>query len=199
MKFHSDLFNLDTVERHVGYLCSMLQVIAADEDRLVKSVDLLSQAERDLVLAKWNETQREYPAELCIHHLFEQQVKQTPQSTALVLNGQSLTFAELNARANRLAHRLIELGVQPESLVAICVDRSFTMIVALLAILKAGGAYVPLDPSYASERLRDILKDASPGILIGDYHGKHVLGSDILSTLTVVDPNMVEANSDPKR
>jgi non-ribosomal peptide synthetase component F len=87
------------------------------------------------------------------------------------------------------------MGVKPESLVAICVGRSFAMIVGVLAILKAGGAYVPLDPSYASERLRDILMDASPHILIADQHGQQALGESILSSVTVVDPNAIEADT----
>ncbi|KAK3815516.1 MAG: Non-ribosomal peptide synthetase module [Benniella sp.] len=195
MLFSSDLFNPDTIGRHVGYLCSMLQAIVADVDRPVMSVALLSQMERDLLLEKWNKTEQAYPSDMCIHHLFEQQVEHTPQATALVLNSQSLTYIELNERANMLAYHLIGLGVRPESLVSICVERSFTMIVALLAVLKAGGAYVPLDPSYASERLCDIMLDANPGILVADSHGKEALGESVLSSVTVVDPNVMEMGS----
>jgi non-ribosomal peptide synthetase component F len=189
LSYSTALFDRATMERHVGYLCSMLQAMVVDVDRPIMSVDLLSQTERDLVLREWNETQQDYPADLCIHHPFEQQVERTPQATALVFNGQSLTYAELNERANRLAHYLIELGVQPDSLVAICVERSFAMIVGVLGILKAGGAYVPLDPSYASKRLRDILADASPNIVVADASGKMALGEDASTSMTVVDPN----------
>ena len=199
MSYSTALFDRATMERHIGYLYSMLQAMVEDVDRPVMSVDLLSKTERDLVLGQWNETQQDYPDHLCIHHLFEQQVERTPQAIALVFNGESLTYAELNSRANKLAHHLIELGVQPESLVAICVERSFAMIVALLAVLKAGGAYVPLDSSYASERLLDILTDASPGILIADDYGKEALGEDIVSSVAVVDPNTMEEDSDRKR
>ncbi|KAF9349148.1 hypothetical protein BGX34_002012, partial [Mortierella sp. NVP85] len=192
LSYTTALFDRETMERHVGYLYSMLHAMVADVDRPMTSVNLLSHAERDLVFGKWNETQQDYPAELCIHNLFEQQVGHNPLATALVLNGQSMTYSELNERANRLAYHLIGLGVRPESLVAICVERSFTMIVALLAVLKAGGAYVPLDPSYASERLRDIMMDASPDILVADDHGKQALGDSILSSVTVVDPNVME-------
>ncbi|KAK3807086.1 MAG: hypothetical protein J3Q66DRAFT_392743 [Benniella sp.] len=196
MLFPTDLFNPDTIRRHVGYLLSMLRAMVVDVDRPVVSVDLLSQAERELVLGKWNETQQDYPKHLCIHHLFEQQVERTPQATALVFNGHSLSYSELNGRANRLAHNLIGLGVQPESPVAICVGRSFAMIIGVLAILKAGGAYVPLDPSYANERLRHILMDASPGVLLADHQGQQALGERILSSVTVVDPNEIDAGSD---
>jgi len=194
LSYSTALYDRETMERHVGYLYTMLRAMVEDIDRPVTSVDLLSQAERDLVLGKWNETQQVYPAELCIHHLFEQQVEHYPQATALVLNGQSVTYSELNQRANRLAHHLIALGVRPERIVAICVERSFTMIVALLAVLKAGGAYVPLDPSYASERLCDIMMDANPGILVADGHGKEALGESVLSSVTVVDPNAMETD-----
>ncbi|KAK3807015.1 MAG: amino acid adenylation domain protein, partial [Benniella sp.] len=198
MRFDPALFNPDTIERHIGYLRSTLQAIAVDVDRPLMSVDIISQAEHALILGKWNETEQVYPADLCVHHLFQQQVERTPQATSLVFNGQLMTYAELNERANRLAHHLIELGVKPDSLVAICLERSFTMIVGVLAVLKAGGAYVPLDPSYASERLLDILTDASPRILIADDHGKDALGEDIVSSVTVVGPNMMEADSDRK-
>jgi len=187
LSYSTALFDHATIERHVGYLISMLQAMVEDVDRPVMSVDLLSQVERAHLLEKWNDTQQDYPAELCIHHLFEQQVDCTPLARALVFNG-----------ANRLAHHLIGLGVQPDSLVAICVERSFAMIVGLLAILKAGGAYVPLDPAYGSERLRDVLMDASPDILIVDDHGQEALGEGILFHMTVLNPDTTEANYDSK-
>jgi len=199
LSYSTALFDRETIERHVGYLTTMLQAIVVDANRPAMSVDLLSQVERDLVLGTWNKTLQDYPDELCIHHLFEQQVEYNPQATALVLNGQSMSYTELNERANRLAHHLISLGVQSETRVAICVERSIAMIVGVLAILKAGGAYVPLDPAFASERLLDILMDASPGILVADGRGKQAVGNDILSSLTVVDPDVTEAESSSKR
>jgi hypothetical protein len=199
MSYSTALFDRATMERHVGYLCTMLQAMVMDVDQPAVSVDLLSQAEHDLVLGEWNDTQQDYPADLCIHQLFEQQAERNPQATALVFNGQSLTYTELNDRANRLAYHLIGLGVHPDSLVAICVERSFSMIISLLAVLKAGGAYVPLDPAYASERLRDILIDANPGILLADDHGKEALGECIPPSVTVVDPNAIGVDSDSNR
>ncbi|ORX82118.1 acetyl-CoA synthetase-like protein, partial [Basidiobolus meristosporus CBS 931.73] len=193
MHYSSDLYNPDAIKQHVKYLHSVLQAMTVNVNQPIMSVDLLSQAERDLVLKKWNDTQQDYPSELCIHHLFEQQVERTPQATALVFDGQSLTYAELNELANRLAHQLITLGVQPESVVAICVERSVAMVAGVLAILKAGGAYIPLDPSYASDRLRDILLDSSPHIVIADTLGQQALGEGILSSMTVVDPNKLAA------
>jgi non-ribosomal peptide synthetase component F len=106
---------------------------------------------------------------------------------------QSLTYAELNGRANRLAHHLIDQGVRPDVRVAICVERSLAVVVGILAILKSGGAYVPLDPTHAADRLRDILTDAAPGIVIADESGRAALGEEALSSLTVVDPNVSDA------
>ncbi|KAF9943539.1 hypothetical protein BGZ72_003842, partial [Mortierella alpina] len=121
--------------------------------------------------------------------LFEQQVERTPHTIAVVHEDKVLTYADLNTRANGLAHRLIKLGVEPDSLVTICVERSPAMIVAILAVLKAGGAYVPLDPAHGSERLLDILSDASPSVILADAVGRSTLGPAAVSSLTVVDPN----------
>ncbi|KAK3807038.1 MAG: Non-ribosomal peptide synthetase module [Benniella sp.] len=177
---------------------SLVDALENDLDVAVSGLEVLPIDERNLLLHGFNTTQQDYPSHLCIHHLFEQQAERSPEATALVLNGQSLTYAELNERANRLAHHLIGLGLQPDSLVAICVERSFAMIVGVLAIIKAGGAYVPLDPVYASERLCDILTDAHPRILVADTHGRQALGVGILPSLTVVDPNVMEAEFDSK-
>ncbi|KAF9344347.1 hypothetical protein BGX34_005767, partial [Mortierella sp. NVP85] len=195
MSYSTALFDRLTMERHVGYLCSMLQAMVENADRPVMSVDLLSQTERDLVLGEWNDTQQDYPDHLCIHQLFEQQVGCTPEATALVFNGESMTYSELNERANRLAHHLIYLGVQPDSLVAICAERSFAMIVGVLAVLKAGGAYVPLDPTYPKERLAYILIDASPAIALADTVGRIALSEASQHSQRHKDlPSMIDPN-----
>ncbi len=118
------------------------------------------------VSAEWNQTARDYPQDKCVHHLFEEQVERTPEAVAVVFEDQAMTYRELNARANRLAHHLRSLGVGPEVLVGLCVERSLEMVVALLGILKAGGAYVPLDPGYPAERLDFILKDCRTGVIV---------------------------------
>ncbi|KAF9344089.1 hypothetical protein BGX34_006004, partial [Mortierella sp. NVP85] len=169
----------------------MVHALEHAPDMKSHEMDILPEDEQELVLRTWNTTRQDYPDHSCIHRLFEQQVERTPHATALVFNSQTLTYAELNERANRLAHHLIELGVQPDSLVAICVERSFAMIVGVLGILKAGGAYVPLDPSYASNRLKDILVDASPSIVVVDTVGRTILG-EAVSSMTVVDPNELQ-------
>ncbi|MDL5368258.1 amino acid adenylation domain-containing protein, partial [Xanthomonas sp. NCPPB 2654] len=118
------------------------------------------------VLAGFNATHAAYPPDLSVHALFEAQVARTPGAIALQFDGQSLSYAILNRRANQLAHRLIALGVQPDDRVAICVERSLEMVVGLLGILKAGGAYVPLDPSYPDDRLAYMLEDSAPGVVL---------------------------------
>ncbi|KAG0204308.1 hypothetical protein BGX31_003184, partial [Mortierella sp. GBA43] len=187
MSYSMALYDHTTMKRHVGYLQAMLSAMTNEVDRVVTNVDLLATAEGELLLKTWNATQQDYPSDLCIHHLFEQQVERTPEATAVVFMGQSLSYGELNKRANRLAHHLIRLGVKPDTRVAICVDRSIAMVIGVLAILKAGGAYVPLDPAYASDRLCDILVDATPNVAIVDAPGRQSLGDEALSCITVMD------------
>jgi len=171
---------------------SLVSALEHAPDTSTNHLSVLPKDERELLTRTWNTTQRDYPDQLCIHHLFEQQVECTPQATALVFNGQSVTYTELNERANGLAHYLMSSGVQPGNPVAICVERSFAMIVSVLAILKAGGAYVPLDPAYTSERLRDILADASPIIVIADTPGRVAIGKEAIASMTVVNPNELQ-------
>ncbi|KAF9394391.1 hypothetical protein CPC16_011446, partial [Podila verticillata] len=199
LSYATALFERATIERHVGYLQAMLQAMAANAQQPVACVELLAPAERTLLLQTWNATQQDYPTHQCIHQLFEAQVARTPAATALVYEDQMLSYAQLNAQANRLAHQLIELGVQPDARVAICVERSLAMVVGLLAILKAGGAYVPLDPAYPGERLMHILVDAAPDIVLADAAGCAALGDAALAGCTVLDPNTLpeRANTNP--
>ncbi|KAF9947295.1 hypothetical protein BGZ65_008930, partial [Modicella reniformis] len=170
---------------------SLAEALEMSSNLRVSRLEVLPPDERALLLYQWNSTMNDYPQQKTIHSLFEDQVGRTPKATAVVFLDQSLTYAELNARANRLAHHLIGLGVQPDMRVAICVERSFAMIIGVLAILKAGGAYVPLDPVYASKRLRGILTDATPSIVVADESGRKILGEGALSNVEVVDPNTV--------
>ncbi|HYU26315.1 MAG TPA: amino acid adenylation domain-containing protein, partial [Thermoanaerobaculia bacterium] len=141
------------------------RLVEALEERpsaAVKTIDILPAEERSRVIDDFNATDAPFPAEACIHELFEEQVLRTPDAEAVRFEGRSLTYAELNARANQLAHYLRSLGVRPETRVAISIERSAEMVIGLLAILKAGGAYVPLDPSYPADRLRAMLEDCAP-------------------------------------
>ncbi|MFN9546793.1 MAG: non-ribosomal peptide synthetase, partial [Cyanobacteriota bacterium] len=164
------LFDQATVERWAGYWLTLLTALANASARTkVGTLPLLNEAERQQVLEDWNVTETDDPHDRCIHQLFEQQAERTPEAVALVFEEKSLTYAELNTRANRLAHHLIELGIRPDDRVAIAVERSLEMVVGLLAILKAGGAYVPLDPAYPMERLAFMLEDSTPVALL--VHG----------------------------
>ncbi|RVO92179.1 non-ribosomal peptide synthetase, partial [Sinorhizobium meliloti] len=143
--------------------------------------------ERSYLLEELNRTEADYPSDLCVHALFEAQVRRVPDAVALVFEEQSISYGALNADANRLAHHLIGLGVRPDQPVAICVERSPAMVVGLLAILKAGGAYVPLDPAYPGERLRQLLDDAGPRLLLCDAAGRAALGAEAIADLSAVD------------
>ena len=160
-------------ERLCGYLeTATQQLVAALENAPatpMRQLQVLPEVERKLLLRDWNATKVDYPQDQCIHQLFEAQVERTPEAIALVFEDQPLTYAELNARANRLAHHLIHLGIRPDERVAIAVERSLEMVVGLLGILKAGGAYVPLDPAYPEERLAFMLEDSAPVALV--VHG----------------------------
>ncbi|MBD2816425.1 amino acid adenylation domain-containing protein, partial [Xenorhabdus sp. Flor] len=181
-------------ERIWGYmqqaLESLVEALEYTPAMPVQALDILPEAERTLLLTTWNGTETPYPEVLCIHQLFEQQVQNTPEAIALEYQGQTLSYAELNARANRLAHQLIESGVEPEQRVAICVARSPAMVVSLLAVLKAGGAYVPLDTTYPAERLAYILSDSAPSVVVADRAGQAALSDGVLAGLTVLDPTV---------
>ncbi|KAF9179767.1 hypothetical protein BGZ49_005117, partial [Haplosporangium sp. Z 27] len=191
LSYSTALFDRSTIERHVGYLECLIKAFVVDASQTVTDVDIISLAEHELLSKAWNAAATIYPDHLFIHKVFENQVVQYPDAIALVHEGQTLTYHQLNMRANALAHHLIDLGVKPDMLVALCVERSLSMVVGILAILKAGGAYVPLDPVYASGRLLDIISDASPSILLADRLGRDILGEEALSSMTVVDPNMI--------
>ncbi|WP_422824353.1 amino acid adenylation domain-containing protein [Xenorhabdus bharatensis] len=189
LNYSSALFDSETIERQVGYLQTLLRAMVNCPQQSITTVDILSPAERALLLETWNAPVAPYPEQLCIHQMFEQQVEKTPDAIAVRYENQTVSYAELNARSNRLAHQLMALGVIPDQPVAICVTRSPERIVSLLAVLKAGGAYVPLDPAYPGERLAYLLTDAAPTILLADDTGRSALGEEALKVLTVLDPN----------
>nr|WP_281431407.1 non-ribosomal peptide synthetase [Burkholderia pseudomallei] len=188
LNYASALFDESTVRRYVTYWCRLLEgMTAGAADQTIVGLPLLDEAERKQVVYAWNATERDYPIEQCIHQLFEAQVDRKPEAIALTFDGRRLSYAELNARANRLAHYLQARGVGPGRLVALCAERGIEMVVGLLAILKAGGAYVPLDPAYASDRLRGIVEDSQPALVLADAVGRAALG-ELDGALPVIDP-----------
>jgi amino acid adenylation domain-containing protein len=169
LEYNTDLFNDPTITRMLGHFRTLLEGIVANPEQRLSSLPLISAAELQQLLVEWNNTALDYPREQCFHQLFAQRVECTPDSIAVVFADQQLTYAELNARANQLAHHLQTLGVGPEVLVAICVERSLEMVIGLLGILKAGGAYLPLDPAYPKERLAFMLEDARALVLLTQH------------------------------
>ncbi|WP_271595981.1 MULTISPECIES: non-ribosomal peptide synthetase [unclassified Bradyrhizobium] len=188
-RWHFDASRLEPnqIERMTQHLQSLLFAVKADAQHPVSRVELLSSSERAYLLEELNRTAATYPSDRCIHELFETQVRQVPDAVAVVYRDQRVSYGELNARANRLAHHLIAIGVKPDQPVAICLQRSPMMVVGLLAILKAGGAYVPLDPAYPSARLHQVIEDAAPQLLLADAAGRAALGAEALADVTVVD------------
>ena len=155
-------FNESQIIKIADYLLNILSDIVENPTCFHNRSNFLTEPERHQLLVGFNATVAEYPQHRCIHELFEGQANKQPTATALVYEGQSLSYGGLNRCANRLAHRLIELGIRPDDRVAICAERSLEMVIGLLGILKAGGAYVPLDPGYPEERLAYMLSDSAP-------------------------------------
>jgi amino acid adenylation domain-containing protein len=166
IEYATDLFDRDRIERMAGHYRVLLEAVVADPECSVAHLPLLTEAERQQLLVQWNDTAREYPRDRCVHQLVEEQVQRSPQAVAVVFGEQRLTYRQLDERANRLAHRLRQLGVGPEVLVAVCLERSLELVVGLLGILKAGGAYVPLDPGYPAQRLAFMLQDTAAPVLL---------------------------------
>jgi amino acid adenylation domain-containing protein/non-ribosomal peptide synthase protein (TIGR01720 family) len=175
LMYDKDRFDASGSRRILSHVRMALEAFAANPDRRVGDVEILTDTERRQLLVGWNDTDKNFDLTVCAHELFEAQAKQTPDAVALVFDDRQLTYGELNARANQLAHYLRGRGVGPEVLVGTCMERSLEMVVGLLGILKAGGAYVPLDPGYPSERLAYILRDAQVRILLTDQKALGVL------------------------
>ncbi|WP_456303245.1 AMP-binding protein, partial [Xenorhabdus doucetiae] len=164
--------------------------MAHDPQRLMRDITILPATERQQLLVEVNATQADFPQDALIHRLFEVQAAQRPDATAVVFGEQTFSYGELNRRANQLAHHLIVLGVRPDDRVAICLERSPALIIGLLAILKAGGAYVPLDPSYPAERLRYMLADSEPVVLLtqASHADKLSRSESVTMPVVILDP-----------
>ncbi len=166
ISYDTSRFDDGTITRLLGHFQTLLEGIVANPEARVSQLPLLTEFEKNQLLIDGHNPQVDYPVTKCLHQLFEEQVKRTPEAVAVVYSDQQLTYNELNHRANQLAHYLQSLGVKPDQLVGICLERSLEMIVGLLGILKAGGAYVPLDPEYPIERLSFMLEDAQLSVLL---------------------------------
>jgi amino acid adenylation domain-containing protein len=164
--YHADLFDEATIVRMLEHFQAVLEAAIADPDRRLSQLPLITDCQREQVLVEWNQTQVDFPQQGCVHQLFETQVERDPDAVALVFEGRTVTYRQLNARANQLAHYLASREVGPEVLVGICLEPSLDLAVALLGVLKAGGAYVPLDPEDPRERIDYFLADSRPAVIL---------------------------------
>ena len=169
IEYNTDLFEEQTIARMAGHLQTLLAAIVANPDMPISKLPLLTAPERKQILGEWNATAAEYPSQ-STHELFVAQALRAPDAIALAFEGQQLTYAELNRRANQLAHYLRGLGVGPDMLVGICLERSLDLVVGILGVLKAGSAYVPLDPAYPIDRLALMIDDARLSVLLTHSH-----------------------------
>jgi len=203
LEYRQDLFKRGTIEMMADAFCTLLDAIARTPEQLISKLPLVSDRQKQQ-LQQWNNTTRKYPTNICLHQLFEQQVAQSPHAPALITSTQTLSYEELNSQANQLANQLHTLGIQPESRIAICLDRTANLIIAILAVLKSGGAYVPLDPNYPKDRLTYILEDAQVSAVItqSDYttlvaSAPHIITLDSAgpasSQTTASDPQTIDA------
>ncbi|MCF5710646.1 amino acid adenylation domain-containing protein, partial [Pseudomonas syringae] len=196
LEYATALFSEATASRYTRYLERVLRGLVTHERIPVTRIELLDTQERQRMLSDLNSTHAAYPNTVTAHHLFEARVAAQPQAIALVCEGQSLSYAQLNVRANHVAHALIEMGIGPDDRVALCVERGVDMLVGLLGVLKAGGAYVPLDPAYPTDRLEFMLQDSQPKALLS-HRGLHRSLPDVKVPMLALDAEMTGAEHNP--
>ena len=187
-EYSTDLFAPATIRRMCGHYATLLQALVRDPEQSIDELPMLTQAERTQLLVEWNSTSMEYPRDLCLHELLEKRAQRSPDRTALVYENQSISYGELNARANQLAHHLQTFGVGPDVLVGILVERSLDMVIGVLGILKAGGAYVPLDPGFPQNRLNYMIEDSGMRVLLTHR--------DLVKEFSSLPPIVVRMDSD---
>ncbi|AOX00546.1 hypothetical protein BJP34_14815 [Moorena producens PAL-8-15-08-1] len=190
--YNRDLFEAKTISRMLSHYQNLLSAAVETPEQPISQLPLMTEPELDQILVEWNNTITDYPKDKCIHQLFEAQVEKSPDSVAVVFEEQKLTYWELNSKANQLAHYLQKLGVVPETLVGICVERSIEMVVGLFAILKAGGAYVALEPNYPASRLAQILEDGELHLVLTDSNSQFHLPETKTPIININQANTVE-------
>jgi amino acid adenylation domain-containing protein len=188
IEYSTTLFDADRISRMIEHFGTLLASAVENPGQRVSLLPLMPETEAQRVLVEWNATEKPFPSATTIHQLFEAQIQRSPDATALVAGADRLSYHELNARANQLAHQLRSLGVKPGVLVGVCLERSWRLIVGILGVLKAGGAYVPLDPAYPRDRLAFILQDAQAPVLVTQ--------ESLRATVAVETENVVCLDSD---
>ena len=178
--YDTQIFDDTTIDQVLGHLEVLLEAISTHSDKRLSSLPILTEGEKQQILVDWNRTEAPYPEGRCFHELFEDQVARVPNAVAVSYEEHNLTYAELDERANQLAHYLQKMGIGPESLVGISVERSLEMVIGILGVLKAGGAYLPLDPKYPADRLAFMLQDSKISILLTQQNLADILPIDQL-------------------
>lgn len=183
VEYSTDLFDEARIARMIGHYQTLLEAVVTNPEQRLDELPLLTGPERNELLVEWNKTNVDYATDVCLHELFERQVRRTPEAVAVEFKGKRFSYRELNERANQLAHYLREMGVGPDTLVGVALERSLEMVVGLYGVLKAGGAYVPIDPEYPQDRVTFMLEDAGVPVLLSKnsmigqlsrYHGRVV-------------------------
>lgn len=198
LRYNVDLFEAESIRRLTEHAVRLLESIVDGVDRPIAELPILRVAERQRLLQDWNDTSREFPADAYVHELFEQQAELVPDQTALIFDGEKLTYAELNRRSNQLAHYLRGLGVSPDQPVALCIRRSLEMVIGLLGVLKAGAAYVPLDTAAPTERLRFMLEETGAAVLLTEHSLAPIMPATSAKVIALDRdwPIIKESNSD---
>jgi natural product biosynthesis luciferase-like monooxygenase protein/amino acid adenylation domain-containing protein len=181
--FDASRFEQETIARMVSHLATLLESIATHPEKSVRDLAMLTRREEQQILLEWNQTEAEFPRDKRVHELFEEQAQRASAAVAVCDSALQLTYGELNAQASRLAHHLRRAGVQPETLVGVCMERSTNLVIAILAILKASGAYVPLDPAYPAERLAFMIEDSHMPVLLTEQKFVEKLPTTTIQTL----------------
>ncbi|HEX2270161.1 MAG TPA: condensation domain-containing protein, partial [Pyrinomonadaceae bacterium] len=187
IEYRQELFEEETMVRLAKHYEQLLREMVADPAQKISRLRMLSAAEERQLVREWNETEREYPQEICIHELIARQAALTPEAIAVIAEGEEVSYGELDQRANQVANHLQTLGVGPEVVVGICVERSVAMVVGLLGILKAGGAYLPLDAEYPRERLEYMIADAGVTVLLTQSELRERLPEQVSAELLYLD------------
>ena len=197
-EYNTDLFDATRIARAGGHYLQLLERICATPQGRLGDFRLLSRAERQQVRVEWNATRTRYPRGTCLHQLFEEQARRSPGAVAVRYEGESLTYRELDRRANRLANYLLSQGVGPEVVVGVLLERSFEMVVALFGVLKAGGAYLPLDPSYPRERLSFFVQDVAPALVLSARALSHLVPSGQRTFLLDANQEVLASSGDER-
>ncbi|KST70379.1 non-ribosomal peptide synthetase [Mastigocoleus testarum] len=196
LEYKTDLFDYATITRMLGHFQTLLTGIVDNPEQSLSELPLLTTAEYQQLLWDWNNTQVDYPDHVCVHQIFEAQVEQTPNAIAVICEDKQLTYQELNAKANQLAHHLQKRGVTTGEIVGLCVETSLEAIVGILGIIKAGGAYVPLDPTYPIERLGFMVEDAKVSMLLTQKHLVCNLPDWIRQNPSIPNPQIINIDSE---